>query len=218
MLQQHVGCSARTGGILLFSDCHDDNTSRNEIKPVYNLSTYSERISNPKQPGKRERRDVEPLDVACPQRSQQWLQGSTRQGNKRCAARSELLPGSCGQVSVSVSWLTAVPSVMNEVLWVIHESRIQGGADGVASAANPAFHHMSPSHLGLPKGNSPHPCFRKPSEASPCVEWQNAASLPRLWALSKTLFVFSSVSKVLCVFLAQLISCNTQLLQFISAA
>ena len=93
-----------------------------------------------------------------------------------------------------------------------------GGEDGAASAPNPASHHVSLSWLGLRKGNSLRPCSRKPSWASLCVERQIAASLPCLWTLAKTLFVFSSVWNVLCVFLAQLISYNTQLLQFLSAA
>lgn len=132
-----------------------------------------------------------------PARLQQRLQGSTRRGNESCAARSKLLPGSREQVSVS--WLTAVPTVMDEVLWVIHGPRSQGGADGAVSAPNPASHHVSPSRLGLPKGNSLHPCFCKPSWASLCVERQIATSLPCLWMLAKTLFVFSSVSNVLCL-------------------
>jgi len=45
----------------------------------------------------------------------------------RCAARSEILPGSHGQVPVSVSLLTAVPAVMNETLWVIHGPRSWDG-------------------------------------------------------------------------------------------
>lgn len=136
----------------------------------------------------------------------------------RCAARSELLPGSREQVLVLVSWLTAVPAVTNEVLWVVNGPRSQGGADGAASAPNPASHHVSPLWLGLPKVNSLRPCFCKPSWASPHVERQIAASPPCLWMLARTLLVFSSVSHVLCVFLAQLISYNTQLLQFLSAA
>lgn len=47
MPQQHVGCSVRTGGILLSSVCHDSNTSRSQIKPVYHLSTHPARFSNP---------------------------------------------------------------------------------------------------------------------------------------------------------------------------
>lgn len=89
---------------------------------------------------------------ACPARLQQRPQGSMRKGNERRAARGELLPGSRGQVSVS--WLTAVPAVMNEALWVIHGPRSQGGAGGAAWAPNPASHHVSPSRLGLPRGNS----------------------------------------------------------------
>lgn len=120
---------------------------------------------------------LRPPGASSPAHQQQGRAGKAT----RCAARSELLPGSCGQVLVPVSRLTAVPAVMDEVLWVIHAPRSQGGASWAALAPNPASHHVSPSRRGLPKGCSRLPCLWEPSSgASPRVEQQIAASLPRL--------------------------------------
>lgn len=90
---------------------------RKEIKPVYHLSTHPTRFS-PAAGEKREKKlnmQVESLDVVFAQRSQKLhlLEGTrclfhTHEqqgsgGKAGCAARSELLPGSHGQVSVPVS-------------------------------------------------------------------------------------------------------------------
>lgn len=230
--QQHVGCSVRMGGSYF-------PLSRQQYQEKGNKTSLAHTQQDLQTPAAREKREkrpntqVEALDVICAQRSKKLhlLEGTRHLSSRTTAGaiarqhetrhssravRSKLLPGSRGQVLVSQ--LPALPTVMNEVLWVIHGLRSQGGADGAALAPNPALHHVSPSWLRLPKANSLHPGFCKPSRTSPHIEQWTAASLPCLWMLAKALFVFSSVWKVLCVFLAQLISYNIQFLQFLSAA
>lgn len=143
----------------------------------------------------------------------------TRMSSKAVEAEQDVLQeGSsyleaAGSVLLTASllwWTRCFGSFMHPGPWV--------GPAGAALAANPASHDVSPSQGALPKGCCAVPCLCEPSWGA-SLRWAGiAASLPRLWVLARALFVFSSVSNVLCAFLARLISYNALLLQFLSAA
>lgn len=227
MPQQHTGCSISMGWYPAFL-CYDCNTRR-EIKPVYHLSTHPARFSNPAAGEKREKKpktQVETLDAVGAQRSKKLhlLEGT------RCL--SSCIPAAVIARQWEVCCKKQAPTWK---LWadlgLLADSRphcdergalghswaeVQGGADGVASVPNPASHHVSPSQPGLSTGNSLHPCLC--SWAFPAHWASNCSSLPCLWVLTKTMFVFSLVSSLLCICRSQLISYNTQLLHFWSVA